>query len=46
LAKAMDGISRRFGLAGAHFAGMHGLENQYTTRIAFTQIPDLNLTDA
>jgi DNA polymerase-4 len=46
LAKAMDRINRRFGLAGAHFAGMHGLENQYTTRIAFTQIPDLDLTDA
>jgi DNA polymerase-4 len=46
LAKAMDQIGRRFGLAGAHFAGMHGLENQYTTRIAFTQIPDLDLADA
>jgi DNA polymerase-4 len=46
LAEAMDKISRRFGLAGAHFAGMHGLEDQYTTRIAFTQIPDLTLADA
>jgi DNA polymerase-4 len=46
LAEAMDKVSRRFGLAGAHFAGMHGLEDQYTTRIAFTQIPDLTLADA
>jgi DNA polymerase-4 len=46
LAKALDQINRRYGLAGAHFAGMHGLEDQYTTRIAFTQVPDLELADA
>jgi DNA polymerase-4 len=46
LAKAMDRVSRRFGLAGAYFAGMHGLENQYTTRIAFNRVPDLDLADA
>jgi DNA polymerase IV len=46
LAQALDGINRRFGLAGAHFAGMHGLENQYTTRIAFTTVPNLELADA
>ncbi len=46
LARAMDQISRRFGLAGAHFAGMHGLEHQYTTRIAFNRVPDITLADA
>jgi DNA polymerase-4 len=46
LAQALDGINRRFGLAGAHFAGMHGLENQYTTRIAFNTVPNLELADA
>jgi DNA polymerase-4 len=46
LAKAMDAVSRRYGLAGAYFAGMHGLEDQYTTRIAFNRVPDLELADA
>ena len=46
LAQALDGINRRFGLAGAYSGGMHGLETQYTTRIAFNRIPDLALPDA
>ncbi|MFO0810177.1 MAG: DNA polymerase [Gemmataceae bacterium] len=46
LAKAMDQINRRFGLAGACYAGMHGLEHQYTTRIAFNRVPDIDLADA
>ncbi len=46
VAQAMDAINRRYGLAGASYAGMHGLQDQYTTRIAFNRVPDISLADA
>lgn len=41
LARTMDAVNQRFGAHAVYFGGMHHLEDQAPTRIAFTQIPDL-----
>jgi len=42
LAKAMDQVNQRFGAHAVYFGGMHAMEDQAPSRIAFTNIPDLS----
>jgi len=45
LSTAMDSLNARFGNQSVYFGGMHGHEGSSSTRIAFGQIPDLELVD-
>lgn len=45
LSSAMDSLNARFGNQSVYFGGMHGHEGSSSTRIAFNQIPDLELVD-
>ncbi len=45
LALAMDQINQRFGAHTIYFGGMIGAQQHAHTRIAFTQIPNLDLAD-
>ncbi len=44
LSRAMDAVNDRFGAHAVYFGGMHHLEDQAPTRIAFNHIPDLTVT--
>ena len=46
LSHAMDQINQRFGIHSLYFAILHGVRDEAPTRIAFNQIPDLDLVDA
>lgn len=43
LSVVMDDVNRRFGGNSVYFGGMHHLQDQAPTRIAFTNIPDLSV---
>ena len=43
LAKAMDQVNQRFGAHAVYFGGMHRMQDQAPTRIAFNNIPDLTV---
>lgn len=44
LSQAMDEVNQRFGAHAVYFGGMHSLEDQAPTRIAFNNIPDLAIS--
>lgn len=46
LSRAMDDINQKYGASSIYFGGTHGVRGQAPTRIAFTQIPNLDLADA
>ena len=46
LSRAMDEINQKYGAHTVYFAEAHDANEQVSTRIAFTQIPDLDLPDA
>ncbi len=45
LSQVMDRINQRFGAHTVYFGGMFGTQHHAPTRIAFTQIPNLDLAD-
>ncbi len=46
LSRAMDDVNQKYGVNSVYFAETHAAREQASTRIAFTQIPDLSLVDA
>jgi DNA polymerase-4 len=42
---ALDGLNRRYGYASVYFGGSHTAKYSAPMRIAFTQIPDLEVED-
>jgi DNA polymerase-4 len=43
---AMDQVNQQFGSHSLYFAPLHNVQQEAPTRIAFTNIPDLDLADA
>lgn len=43
LSGVMDAVNRRFGTNAVYFGGMHQMQDQAPSRIAFTNIPDLTV---
>ncbi len=43
---AMDRVNQQFGSHSLYFAPLHNVQEEAPTRIAFTNIPDLDLADA
>jgi DNA polymerase-4 len=46
LSHAMDRVNQRYGSHSLYFAALHDVLEEAPTRIAFTNIPDLDLADA
>jgi DNA polymerase-4 len=43
LSRVMDDVNQRFGAHAVYFGGMHDMQDQAPSRIAFTNIPDLSI---
>jgi len=46
LSHAMDQVNQQYGSHSLYFAALHDVQQEAPTRIAFTNIPDLDLADA